>query len=94
MVSFTANYAGYVLVSVSSASDYTNEGISVQVTYGSNVNSPNYGYILMPLEGYYYVFGSVPDAMPIPVTPGTITVYLGTADTSAQTATLSVTYYY
>jgi hypothetical protein len=93
VTTFTANYAGYVLVTVSAASDYANEGIGVHLTFASNVQG-NYGGMWIPAKGYSEELGSVPDALPLPVVPGTVTVYIGSADSTAQTATVTVVYYY
>ena len=87
---FTPGDAGYVVVSVSADSDPANDGVAIANLFGSEVNSPDYSGILIPTGA----FGSVPTVMVIPVAPGTAYVYLATADTTAQTSTLSVTYYY
>jgi len=94
VVTFTANYAGYVAMTVTSASDYSNEGGTIHITYALNVNSPYYSGIYIPSQGFFYPFGGIPDTLIFPVTPGTITLYLGTSDLTQQSATLSVIYYY
>ena len=93
VTTFTAQYAGYVLVSVSSASDPTNEGPEVFLSFSSGVQG-DYGSMTIPTQGYFIPFSSSVNALPVPVVPGTVTVYLDTADTTAQTATLTVVYYY
>lgn len=93
LTTFTAKDAGYVLVSVTSASDAANMGPEVKMTFASNVQG-SYRGMIIPALGFFYSFSQVPDALPIPVTPGTVSVYLVTSDTSAQTATVSVIYYY
>lgn len=94
VVSFTVGYAGYVVASMSSASDYPNEGVVLDNRFSLSVNSPYYSGIIMPYGGGFYSFTGVPDAIVFPVVPGTATVYLSTSDTSAQSATITVTYYY
>jgi len=94
VVTFTAKYAGYLAMTVTSASDYSNEGGTMGITYASSVNSPDYLGIIIPFSNGFYPFGGVPDTLIFPVAPGTITVYLATSDNSSQSATLSVIYYY
>jgi hypothetical protein len=94
IVTFTANYAGYVAMSFTAASDAPNEGMTIHLTYGANVNSPTYTGLYIPPAGYFYVLGYIPGTVIIPVTSGTITVYLETADSTSQSGTLTVTYYY
>lgn len=94
VASFTAANAGYVAVSVSADSDPVNDGIAINDVFGSGVNSPDFSGIFIPFAGYFYAFGSVPTILVVPVAPGTADVYLMTADASAQTSTLTVTYYY
>ena len=96
VASFAANYAGYVAITVTAASDYSNEGAETCNVYASSVNSPTYGQICIPggASGYFEPLSGIPDTGVFPVLPGTVTVYLVTADSTAQSATLSVTYYY
>jgi chaperonin cofactor prefoldin len=94
ITSFTANYAGYVAVTVTAASDPTNEGPEVDVVFASSVHSPSYSGIDMPSSGFFYPFSSSSETISVPVAPGTVTVYLETSDITAQTATVSVVYYY
>ena len=94
VISFSADYAGYVIVTMTAASDFAHEGIEVNNTFASSINSPYYTGIIMPGEGFFYAFSGVPDAQVFPVVPGIVTVYLQTSDLSDQTATLTVTYYY
>ena len=81
VVSFQADYAGYIVVSGTST---TNSGyISVLDTW------PNY-----PFNGYSYEFGTGMNRT-ILVMPGTVRVSFGNGNTSnGATATLTVTYYY
>ena len=81
-------------MTVTSASDYANEGIETDNTFSSSINSPSYSGIYIPSNGYYFPFASVPDTQVFPVVKGTVTVNLLTSDTTAQSATISVTYYY
>ena len=94
LTTFTAKYGGYVVVTLSSASDYANEGIQLANNFSASVNSPDYVGIVYPASGFFVPFGSTTDTVVIPVAPGMVTVNLLTSDNSAQTATLSVTYYY
>jgi uncharacterized coiled-coil protein SlyX len=93
VISFTANYSGYVVIDATAASDYTHEGVAVQIMYASNIKG-GYSGIFIPATGHFYEFSGIPDLPSFPVVPGTVTVYLATADTTPQTATISVTYYY
>ena len=90
---FPALYAGYVTITVSAASDFANEGVGAKIIFSANVNSPNYGVMYIPYQNYFYAFGSTSDTLVIPVIPGQVTLYLETSDLTAQTATLTVTYY-
>jgi chaperonin cofactor prefoldin len=90
---FTADYAGYVSVTVSSASDPTNEGLQVLIEFAPSVSS-SYSGIYIPGSQNFYPFSSSSETDVIPVVPGTVLVYLATSDITSQTATLSVTYYY
>jgi uncharacterized phage infection (PIP) family protein YhgE len=90
---FTAKYAGYISVTVSSASDPTNEGLQVNIEFAPSVHS-SYAGIYIPSSQTFDPFSSSSETDVIPVVPGTVLVYLGTSDTTSQTATLSVTYYY
>jgi uncharacterized coiled-coil protein SlyX len=95
VVTFTMNYSGYVSVKATAASDGANTGPEILNTFSSSVNSPTFSGIYIPGRGAFYPFGSsVPSTVPFPVAPGTVTVYLVTADLTAQTATLAVTVYY
>ncbi|MDA4122254.1 MAG: hypothetical protein OK456_03630 [Thaumarchaeota archaeon] len=94
VTTFTAKYSGYVVVTLSAASDFANEGIQLANNFSASVNSPDYVGIVYPASGFFVPFGSTTDSVVIPVAPGTVTVNLLTSDDSAQTATLSVTYYY
>lgn len=93
-ITFTAAYAGYVLVSVSAASDYPNEGAQATIVFASSIHSPVYSSITIPFSGFFYPFSKVPDTLIFPVVPGTVTVTLVTSDPTSQTATLAVVYYY
>jgi cell division protein FtsL len=90
---FTAEYAGYISVTVSSASDPTNEGLQVNIEFAPSVYS-SYSGIYIPSSVSFDPFSSSSETDVIPVVPGTVLVYLGTSDTTSQTATLSVSYYY
>lgn len=94
IVTFTANYAGYVAMSFTAASDAANEGMTIDLTYGANVNAPTYSGLYLPCCGYFYIVGYIPGSVVIPVTSGTVTVYLETSDFTSQSGTLTVTYYY
>jgi uncharacterized coiled-coil protein SlyX len=94
LTSSVINYAGYIAITVTSASDYANEGWQVRDNYSSSVVSPTYVGIVMPAEGEFYPFNSQSETQVCPVVPGTVAVYLATSDSSAQSATLSVVYYY
>lgn len=94
VVTFTANYSGYVVVSDLLASDYANEGVATYQQFSSSIPNSYYNAIYVPSFGIFYTFGSIISNIAIPVSPGTITVYLETADTTPQNATLTVTYYY
>ena len=93
VTTFTADYAGYVLVTVSAASDYANEGTGVYLVFASSVQG-HYSAMVIPAKGYFEGFSGVPDALPLPVVPGTVTVYLDSVDSTAQTATVTVVYFY
>jgi uncharacterized protein YlxW (UPF0749 family) len=80
VTSFTANYAGYIVVSGSSSSG--SGYVRVTDTYSS-----------YPYNSYNYPF-STSGSVFVPVLPGTITVYYGNNDAAAVTATISVMYYY
>ena len=80
VTSFTANYAGYIVVSGSSSSG--SGYVRVTDTYSS-----------YPYNSYNYPF-STSGSVIVPVLPGTITVYYGNNDAAAVTATISVMYYY
>jgi uncharacterized protein YlxW (UPF0749 family) len=80
VTSFTANYAGYIVVSGSSSSG--SGYVRVTDTYSS-----------YPYNSYNYSF-STSGSVFVPVLPGTITVYYGNTDAAAVTATISVMYYY
>ena len=80
VTSFTANYAGYIVVSGSSSSG--SGYVRVTDTYSS-----------YPYNSYNYPF-STSGSVFVPVLPGTITVYYGNTDAAAVTATISVMYYY
>jgi peptidoglycan hydrolase CwlO-like protein len=88
------NNAGYIAITVTSASDYAKEGWWVMDNFSSSVNSPTYAGIIIPGAGMFYPFSSQSETEICPVVSGTIAVYLATSDTSAQSATLSVVYYY
>jgi hypothetical protein len=103
VASFVAKYAGYVVITETTASDPANEGPEVEIIFTSATNThSSYDAICLPYCGYFYAFSSSNVTMPvpssnsiaIPVTPGTITIYLDTSDTTSQYATLSVIYYY
>jgi hypothetical protein len=68
--------------------------MAIDLTYGANVNSPTYSGLSVPCCNYFYIVGSIPGTVVIPVTSGTVTVYLETSDSSSQSGTLTVTYYY
>ena len=89
VVNFTADYAGYVVVTMSAASDFANEGVVVFNSFGTAVHSPFYSAYSIG-----FLFSRSPDALVFPVAPGTVRVYLITLDSTAQSATLTVTYYY
>ncbi len=81
IVSFTAQYAGYVVVSGTST---TVNGYLI-VTDSFN----NY-----PLNSVHYPFGTGATST-IPILPGTVTVYFANSNVSGgATATLTVIYYY
>jgi TolA-binding protein len=90
---FTADYAGYVSVTVSYASDPTNEGLQTTIEFAPSIYS-SYSGIIIPSSQTFYTFSSSSETDVIPVVPGTVLVYLETSDITPQTATLSVTYYY
>jgi TolA-binding protein len=90
---FTADYAGYVSVTVSYASDPTNEGLQTTIEFAPSIYS-SYSGIIIPGSQTFYAFSSSSETDVIPVVPGTVLVYLETSDITSQTATLSVTYYY
>jgi cell division protein FtsL len=94
VVVFAAQYAGYVVIGMSTASDFSHEGINLDDHFASNVNSPSYSGVDIPAFGLFYTFGAASDSIVIPVAPGTVTVYLDTSDATIQSATLTVTYYY
>jgi hypothetical protein len=94
VASFNASYAGYITVAVSSPTDYLNMGIQTYNAFASNIVSPNYDSLYLPLPDYYFTFSSSSDTLILPVLPGGVTVFLITSDSSSQNATLSVTYYY
>jgi hypothetical protein len=93
---FTANYSGYLAMSVTYATDYSHEGGNIHIGFASNVNaSGSTGmYLPGPSSSSIYVFPSVPSTLIFPVTPGTITVYLDTSDFTSQSAAVTVIYYY
>jgi peptidoglycan hydrolase CwlO-like protein len=80
IVSFTADYAGYVTVSGTSSTFNT----AIRVTDSFT------GY---PYNEYLHHFGTG-TTLKIPVLPGTITVYLSNTNPVGLTATITVTYYY
>jgi uncharacterized phage infection (PIP) family protein YhgE len=80
VVSFTADYAGYIIVSGTSST--FNTYIRVEDTFA--------GY---PFREYLHHFGTG-TTLKIPVLPGTITVYLSNTDPVGLTATITVIYYY
>jgi len=94
LVKSTINDAGYISITVTSASDYANEGWWVTENFSSSVVSPSYYGMTMPGTGIFYTFSSQSETEICPVVPGTIAVYLATHDSSPQSATLSVMYYY
>ena len=91
---FTAQYAGYVLIVSTASSDANHTGCFVDMSFGANVISPEFGGITIPGGGGFFIFFTNPSALVFPVTPGTVTVYLATADATPQNATLSITYVY
>lgn len=93
VITFSANYSGYVVISDQSASDYANEGPSILDLFSSSIQN-SYAGVYIPSYGFFNSFTRVGSSIAYPITPGTITVYLDTSDTTAQTATLTVTYYY
>lgn len=81
VASFTAQYAGYVVVSGTSTT--SNGYLIVTDTFN--------GY---PHNGVRYSFGTGA-TLTIPILPGTVTVYFANSNVSGgATATLTVTYYY
>jgi septal ring factor EnvC (AmiA/AmiB activator) len=80
VVSFTAQYAGYVVVS----------GTSTSVNGYIYVEDSFTGY---PYDNYlhYFVSGAT---LIIPVLPGTVSVYFTNTDPAGATAILTVKYYY
>jgi DNA repair exonuclease SbcCD ATPase subunit len=80
VVSFTADYAGYVVVSGTSSTFNTDIRVTDSFT----------GY---PYNEYLHHFGTG-TTLKIPVLPGTITVYLSNTSPVGLTATITVTYYY
>lgn len=92
--SFTTQYAGYLSITATSSSDPANVGCFVDNTFAANVLSPDFSGIVIPGGGFFLVFGSIPATLVFPVTPGTVAVYLATADLTAQNATVAVTYFY
>ena len=91
---FTANYAGYVTVTASASSDPANVGAFTDQTFSAAINSPDFTGIAIPAGGFYFPFNSVPSTIVFPVLPGSVAVYLVTSDATAQSATVTVTYYY
>jgi len=81
IIAFTANYAGYVVVSGTST---TSNGY-LMVTDSYN------GY---PFNNTNYTFGTANTKI-IPILPGTVTVYFGNTNLiNGASATITVTYYY
>jgi myosin heavy subunit len=80
VVSFTADYAGYITVSGTSSTFNT----SIRVENSFN------GY---PYNEYLHRFGTG-TTLKIPVLPGKITVYLSNTDPVGLTAAITVTHYY
>jgi len=89
VTTFSAPYAGYIVVNMSSISDIDNVGIGINMTFSSHVHSSLYLGDL-----FNWGFSSVPDSPVIPVTPGTVSIVCLNYDTTAQSETLSVAYYY
>jgi len=71
VVSFVANYSGYVTVSMSTISDIANLQVGILIFFGSSVNAGQYS---SELVGPYSSM-SVPDSLVFHATPGTISVY-------------------
>jgi uncharacterized coiled-coil protein SlyX len=89
VVTFTSQYAGYLLVTLSADSNVNTVGFNVLDEYSTSINRGSYsGVYLGP-----YGFPSVPNSLVLPVTPGTITVYVVNVGGTSGTATISVTYY-
>ncbi len=92
VASLAATDAGYVSIQITSASDYAKEGIFVLDMYSSSVHSSHSG-IYLPSSSIFYPFDRLFDTIAVPVVPGQVTIYLATSDTTAQSATLAMTYW-
>jgi len=88
--SFTANYSGYVVVSMTTISDIAEVEAGVIDVFAPSVISGQYPSELVGP----YSFTTIPDQLVFPVTPGSITVYLSNASANSENATVTVTYYY
>jgi cell division protein FtsL len=88
--SFTANYSGYVTVSMSSISNIAAVQAGVIIVFGPSVNSGQYSS--EPIGPFS--FTTVPDTLVFPITPGAISVYLSNSANTPGNATITVTYYY
>lgn len=92
ITSFTVQYAGYVVVDVTAASDPKETSVHSINVYSSSI--PGGGQCI-PGCNTFYVLSSVPFEAVFPVLPGTVTIDLyNSATSSSQTATVSVTYYF
>ena len=79
VISFNASYAGYLVVTGTSTSNFTYLRVTGSFT----------GY---PYNKYEYPFGTRATFY-IPILPGTVTIYLGNHNYVGVTATLSIMYY-
>ena len=90
LVTFTANYPGYVVVNMTAVSDMNHVGFTILDSYSSEVVPSHYSGIFLGPYGW----SKVPDFLPTPVVSGTVTVYIVNLGIVAGFATVSVTYYY
>ena len=87
LTSFSADYAGYILLTASQISPINYLGAWTNIRFSNSVSSGTYSWE----DTQAYLFEGSSDSLAIPVLPGTNTVYVY-ANTTVS-ATISVTYY-
>jgi len=87
LANFTAPYSGYIEANAMQVSDIGNVGIGIVLKFSPSVHSIYLG------DQYQWSFNTPPDSEVIPITAGVVALYLLNYDSTAQTATVSVTYF-